>query len=63
MTIDIINQNYYICTKCIKRFDVTDKSESNITNTESGLNFNLDHQKFYTQIHNSDVELSLDGDK
>ena len=41
------------------RIDVTGRGERGIERTEDGVNINLNHDKFYTKITESKVELPL----
>ena len=43
----------------VKRLDVSDKSERSIERIENGININLNHSKYTTQINISEVELSI----
>ena len=38
----------------VKKFDVTEKSETNTIRLEDGININLDHNNFYTEIIDED---------
>lgn len=46
--------------KVVKRFDVTSKGERVVERLERGVNINLNHNEFYTQENDSDVELTTD---
>jgi hypothetical protein len=46
--------------KVVKRFDVTGKGERGIERLERGVNINLNHNEFFTQENDSDVELTTD---
>ena len=39
----------YKTGKSVKTFDVSDKSERQIDKIDSGININLNHDKFYTR--------------
>lgn len=41
----------------VKRLDVSDKTDRSIDTVESGINRNLNHDKFYTFSYDSEVEL------
>lgn len=43
----------------IKRLDVSDKSDRMIDRIESGININLNHDHFYTNQIESEVELPI----
>lgn len=47
-------------SKVVKRFDVTDKGERGIERLERGVNINLNHNEYFTQENDSDVELTTD---
>ena len=41
------------------RMDVTDKSERSIEKIESGVNINLNHEKYYTRVTESETKLPI----
>jgi len=43
--------------KVSRRIDVSDKGERGIDRIERGININLNHNEFYTNIVESEVEL------
>lgn len=49
----------YNDNRVVKRFDLTEKSDRQSDKIENGVNINLDHDKFYTFIYDS--EYKLDG--
>ena len=40
----------YVSNKVVKRIDVSDKTDRSIDTIDSGMNRNLNHEKYYTQI-------------
>lgn len=43
----------------VQRLDVSDKSERSVERIENGMNINLNHSKYTTQINTSEVKLSI----
>ena len=43
--------------KCIKRLDVTGKTERMIDTIENGMNRNLNHEEYFTEAINSKKDL------
>lgn len=43
--------------KVVKRIDVSNESDHNMDKIESGMNINLNHEKYYTFSYDSEVKL------
>ena len=43
----------------VKRMDVSDSSERSIDRTEMGMNINLNHKEYMTNINESETELPI----
>jgi len=50
----LVIRKYEGDNEIVNKFDVTDKSEAQISRFEDGLNINMDHNNYYTEIIDTD---------
>jgi hypothetical protein len=57
-TFKYIEVKTFKTAEVVKRLDVSGKSEKSIDRIDDGLNINLNHEKFYTSITESNTKLN-----
>lgn len=48
--------------KVVDRIDVSERDERGIDKVERGVNINLNHEEYHTEVRESEVELTMGED-